>query len=167
MALKAIEGKKRILMFRKLSEAETKAADKLAFQTEHEWSKERDTDEVQTKSGPVISSGGVSRTLSISALSTHDKVNEYLEKSVDDGEMLEVWDIDLSSPEGENKYPALYARGYLNSWTTPASVDDMVSFDTEMNIEGVPVKGKVTLTEEQQEDISYAFRDVTTFVPGP
>lgn len=166
MALKAIEGKKKILMFRKLSEEKKTEAFKLALQTEHSWSKSANTSSTQTKDGAINVSGGLETTLSISAVASYDDVNKFLEEAVDNSDVLEVWDIDLSEVK-EGKYKARYAQGLLNKWETPAGVEDLVTFDTEMNINMLPQDGYTTLTNKQENEIQYAFREVTKFVTTP
>lgn len=163
--LKPVSGKSKFLLFRKLKDAKTGAAKKLLLQTEHEWSFERDQEQTKTKDGAVIASGGMEVSLSISAVSAYDSVNEMLFESVLKDEMLEVWEVDIASPGtvDSNKFKAKYARGKLSSWTLPSSVDGLEELDTEMAIEGVPVEGEATLTDEQKLAIegAYAFVDTT------
>lgn len=166
MAIKAIEGKKRILMFRKLSEEKKTEAFKLALQTEHSWSTSSNINSTQTKDGAVNVSGGTEVTLSISAVASYDDINLMLEQSVTEGFPVEVWDVDLSEVK-EGKYKAKYAQGLLNKWETPANVEDLVTFDTEMNINMLPQDGYTTLTNKQENEIQYAFREVTKFVTTP
>lgn len=162
--LKPVNGKSKFLLFRKLSEAKNGAAKKLLLQTEHEWSFERDQEQIKTKDGAVIASGGMEVSLSISAVSSYDEVNEMLYDSVRKDEMLEVWEIDVSNPgkEDPEKYMAKYARGKLASWTLPSSVEGLEELSTEMSIEGVPVEGEATLTEEQKLLIEGAYDFVDT-----
>ena len=87
-------GKNKILMFRKYGD--TKAAAKLALQTEHKWEYSRDADTTKTKDGAVVADGGLETTLSINAIGTKDEVNEMLKQSVVDGFKVEVWEIDLT-----------------------------------------------------------------------
>lgn len=157
----AKKGKDKILMFRLLSEAAAKSAAKLALQVEHEWEYNRDTDTTQTKDGSITTDGGLEVSLSISGLSSNDEVNRMLKGSVINGAMLEVWEVDLAEKNEDNKYAAIYARGKLNSWTVPANVEDFEELETEMSIEGVPQEGLVTLTQEQEQYIQYAFSDIT------
>lgn len=155
-------GKDFILAFRRLKDEKTADGLKLALQVEHTLNYDRDTDSTQTKDGAVVSSGGLEVTLSLTAISTKDPLNEMLKQSVIDGDKLEIWEIDLSSKsETGNQYDALYMRGDLNSWEVPRNVEDLVEISTEARIDGKPVAGKVTLTAEQEEEITYAFRDLT------
>lgn len=162
--LKPVNGKSKFLLFRKLSEASKGAAKKLLLQTEHEWSFERDQESKKTKDGAVIASGGMEVSLSISAVSSYDEVNGMLYESVLKDEMLEVWEVDITQPgtEASEKFKAKYARGKLSSWTLPSSVDGLEELDTEMAIEGVPVEGEATLTEEQKLLIKGAYEFVDT-----
>lgn len=158
--LVAVNGKDKILMFRKLGDKA--AAAKLALQTEHSWEYERSTDSTKTKDGSVSSNGGLEVTLKIEAVSTRDPLNEMLKQSVVEGFKLEVWEIDLAGKKDSNgKYPALYAQGALKSWEVPSNVEDLETLETEMNIDGKPVEGYATLTAEQEAEILYAFKDVT------
>lgn len=154
-----INGKDKILMFRKLGDKT--AAAKLALQTNHTWNYERDNESTKTKDGVVVSGGGLEVTLNIEGLSSRDDVNKLLADSVIDGFKLEVWEIDLGGTKQGNKYPAKYAQGSLKSWEMPADVSELVSISTEMAIDGVPQDGMATLTNAQLEEVRYAFRDVT------
>lgn len=161
--LNPVNGKTKFLLFRLLKDAKTKPATKLLLQTEHEWSFERDQEQVKTKDGAVVASGGLEVTLSINAISAYNEVNEMLFKAVLDDEMVEVWDVDIAKPATGGKFKARYARGKLSSWTLPSTVDGLEELSTEMAIEGVPVEGDATLTEDQKLLISkaYTFEDTT------
>lgn len=152
-------GKNKILMFRKLGDKT--AAAKLALQTEHKWKYERKNDSTATKDGSVISDKGLEVTLSIEAVATRDALNLMLKDSVVSGYKLEVWEIDLAGEKQENKFPALYAQGSLNSWEVPENVEDLETVSTEMAIEGKPVAGFATLSDSQIAEINYAFKDTT------
>lgn len=156
-------GKNKILMFRKLGDKS--AAAKLALQTEHSWNYERSTDVTKTKDGAVSSDGGLEVTLSIEAVASADPVNKMLKDSVINGDVLEVWEIDLAGQKSGSKYPALYAQGKLSSWEVPANVEDLETISTEMTINGKPVEGNATLTADQEAAIQYAFAD-TTVISG-
>ena len=155
-------GKNKILAFRKLSEAATKAGAKLAFQVEHTLNYERNNDSTATKDGAVINPGGLVATLEINALASNDPVNNLLMESVIEGEKLEIWEIDLTAPTtpGGSTYNALYMRGNLRSWSIPAPTEGPVEISTSADIDGMPQDGTVTFTPEQEEEIQYAFRDL-------
>lgn len=160
--LNPVFGKQRFLLFRVLGD--TKLASKLALQTEHTWSYERETDSTATKDGNVSSSGGLEVTLEISAVSTRDDVNKMLFDAVVQDKVLEVWEVDAGAPgSSDNKFKAKYARGRLNKWELPNAVDGTVEVSTSMVIDGIPVEGEATLTEAQKLLIkaAYEFKDTT------
>ena len=157
--MEAIFGKDKILMFRKLGDKT--AAAKLAFQIEHKLTYERKNDTTKTKDGAVVSDGGLETKMTIEALSSRDPLNEMLKDSVVQGYKLEVWEIDLQDKKKGNKYGALYMQGSLSSWEVPANVEELAKVETEMSIDGKPVAGEATLTDDQIAAIQYAFKDTT------
>lgn len=159
MAIVPENGKDKVLMFRKLGEKT--AAAKLALQTEHKWEYERSSDTTPTKDGAINSDGGLETKLSIEAVSSRDDVNKLLKDSVVDGFKLEVWEIDLAGEKQSDKFPAIYAIGSLNTWELPSNVEDLATVSAEMAIDGKPQAGFATVSEEQQQEIMYAFKDVT------
>lgn len=159
-----IRGRDKVLFFRLLQDAAKGAAARLALQVEHEWKYERDNEPVQTKDGAIVQGGGLEVTLEVNAISTRDELNKMLWESVKKGLKVEVWEVDLASAtEGEaNTYSALYAQGNLNEWTIPANVEELEELSTTMAIDGQPISGKVTLTEQEVKEIEavYEFTDL-------
>lgn len=159
-------GKHKILMFRLLEDAADDSAAKLALQTNHSWSYTRSTESTATKDGAIVSQGGLEATLNIEAVASDDPVNNMLKEAVIESKKLEVWEIDIGAEQVEGKYPATYAQGNLENWEVPNEVEGLVTLSTTMRIDGAPKDGMATITAEQAEEISYAFRDVTP-VPAP
>lgn len=160
--VEAIQGKDKFLMVRRFADAGTKAAAKLLLQTSHEYAIENDNDTVETKDGPIVRQGSTSYSLSIEAVTARDSVNIMLEKAANDNEELEFWIIDYGvGPDGSGKYPAKYLRGNLNSWSAPSDVSELETLSTEVTISGIPQDGLVSLTDDQQDEIFYAFKDIT------
>ena len=166
--LKPVHGKHKFLLFRLLEDATKKAAAKLALQTEHEWSYERDIEMTKTKDGSMPTSGALEVTLDITAIASYDEVNEMLFKAVTEDKTLEVWEIDTNKPTAGGKFSAVYARGKLSSWTLPNNLDSFVEVSTSFSVEGVPVTGEATLTAEQKLLIAsaYDFMDTTQVTAG-
>ncbi|MDI9497257.1 MAG: phage major tail protein, TP901-1 family [Bacillota bacterium] len=164
MASNPQKGKRSILAFRRLADAGTKSALKLALQTSHSWNMNRTIDNTQTKDGNITSDGGLEVSLSIEAISSYDEVNTFLEESVKNGDKLEVWEIDLDqegSGENAGKFAAKYAQGQLNSWSTPSDVGSFKTISTTMSIDGTYQEGFATLSDAEVEEAMYAFRDTT------
>lgn len=164
-----LQGKNKILLFRKLSESNTEAA-KLSFQTDHTFTLSRDADSITTKDGKIVKIGDLEGEISgIEAVQAKsDPVAVMLQDAVIDGEKLEIWEVtvddDLKDPDG--KYPAIYAQGFMTSWESGSPAEDESTFSGDFVIELVPQFGFATLTEEQQDVVQYAFKDTTSEPEG-
>lgn len=164
------KGKDKILLFRLLEEATTEKAAKLALQVNHAWNYSRAVDTTQTKDGAITTVGGLIVTLNFDAISTNDDVNKMLAEAAKGGKKLEVWEIDLASKalksqsETDYEYDALYAQGVIETWELPQDTEGFVEFSTPMFIDGEPQEGKVELSEEQEDEVQYAFRDLDEYV---
>lgn len=181
--LEAKQGIHSILLFRLLKDAKEETATKLAFQTEHEVGKSRDVDGQKTKDGIIQSVGALEYDFkATSILAKGDKLAAKLEKAMEDGELVEIWDIDseeaIKQPEGneiakvwgiengtngENgKYLATYYRGYISSFSAKKNAEENIEIEMEFAINGVGKKGFATLTEQQKAAVQYAFKDTTS-----
>ncbi|HEP6135283.1 TPA: phage major tail protein, TP901-1 family [Streptococcus pyogenes] len=180
--LEAKQGIHSILLFRLLKEAEKQEATKLAFQTEHEVGKSRDVDGQKTKDGIIQSVGALEYDFkATSILAKGDELAAKLEKAMEDGELVEIWDIDSEEASkkndengiakvwgvekptnGENnKYLATYYQGYISSFSAKKNAEENIEIEMEFAINGVGQKGFATLTEEQKAAVQYAFKDTT------
>ncbi len=159
--LEMIDGKNKILLFRKLSEHKTVNATKLVFQTEHTFGFNRDIDRITTKDGTILKVGELESEVSIEAIqSKRDPVSNFLRQAVIKGEKLEIWEVSVDEDlEEDGKYPAIYAQGYLDSWEGSAGAEDEAEISSNFIVELEPQFGMATLTEEQQEAVQYAFTD--------
>ena len=159
-----LEGKNKILLFRKLSERGTSAA-KLSFQTGHTFDFSRDSDAIVTKDGIIRKINELeSEVTGIEAVqSKEDPVAELLLDSVLEGEKLELWEVtvDEDLKDEQNKYPAIYCQGYMTSWSTDNGAEDEATYSGDFAIELIPQFGFATLTEEQAQAVQYVFADTT------
>ncbi|MBW9292230.1 phage major tail protein, TP901-1 family [Enterococcus faecalis] len=155
-----MQGKDRILLVRRLDEAATKKAMKPLFQIEHEWEFSRESSGTQTKDGVANAVSGLEVTLSLSGLASRDDENLYMKDAVEDGILMEFWDVDLKGEKNaEGKYPAIYAQGYVNSWSLPANIEELVEIETEASINGKPQDGFATVEADIIAEAQYAFQD--------
>lgn len=164
MVNEILEGKHKVLLFRKLSDQSQEAA-KLVFQTEHTFSYSRELERIVTKDGGVIQVGDLESEVSIEAIQAKDDpIAQMLRQSVIDGEKLELWEVtvDEELKTEDNKFPAVYAQGYLDSWEDPASAEENASISSNFTVEMEPQFGEATLTAEQQQAVQYAFTDTTS-----
>lgn len=162
-----LQGKNKILLFRKLSEQSVEAA-KLVFQTEHTFSYSRSLDKIVTKDGTIIKVGELESEVSIEAIQAKsDPISEVLRDSVLKGEKLELWEVTVDEDlKEDDKYPAVYCQGYLDSWESPASAEDEATISSNFNIELEPQFGEATLSAEQTEAVQYAFKDTVSVPDG-
>lgn len=160
--IKVMQGKNKILLFRRLKDKEKENAIKLVYQTSHTFSFSSDNTTIVTKDGNVIIPAEVATEVPIEAIqSVGDPTAEMLMRSVLDQEMLEMWEVtideDLKNEDG--KYPAIYTRGYLNSWELPNPAEGESTISTTFNVEKKPQWGFATLTAEIEAAAQYAFHD--------
>lgn len=152
-----------ILLFRLLEDATKEAAFKLAFQTEHENTKSKDSDSVATKDGPIRTPGALEFDFSAtSILSINDPYVDKLEGALDDDKLIEIWEINRAEKgtgEDADKYKATYYQGYVTSFGKNPNAEDSVELSLEFGINGKGAKGYATLTADQEEVVQYVFKD--------
>ncbi|WP_285151877.1 phage major tail protein, TP901-1 family [Lactococcus petauri] len=158
--LTAKQGKDIILLYRLLSKATKEAAWKLAFQTEHSNEKTRDYNTTATKDGTIGSLAAIEYSLSATSIAANgDPHLDEMDKAFDDGEIIEVWEIDKAEKGSDGKYKAKYLRAYLTSFSYEPNSEDALELSMEFGVFGKPQKGNATLTEEQANVVQYVFKD--------
>lgn len=164
--MSVIKGKRIIYLYRILKDAATKTATAIAFSTENSRTKSRDSDTVSTKDGTIRVPGDVEVEISTTALfaSENDEMIGKLESAIDSGEKVEIWEVNLDkkgTESNESKYAAKYYQGYVTSFELSSNSEDHVEASLDFGIEGTGADGFATVTDEQQELASYAFKDTT------
>ncbi len=158
--LTAKQGKDIILLYRLLSKATKEAAWKLAFQTEHSNEKTRDYNTTATKDGTIGSLAAIEYSLSATSIAANgDPHLDEMDKAFDDGDIIEVWEIDKAEKGSDGKYKAKYLRAYLTSFSYEPNSEDALELSLEFGVFGKPQKGQATLTEEQANVVQYVFKD--------
>ena len=153
-----LQGRNKILLFRRLGDTEDGA--KLVFQTEHTFSFDRELEKIVTKDGTVIKVGELESEVSIEAIQAkEDAVFGMLQDAVIKGEKLELWEVTVDDDlkDEDDKYPAVYAQGYLEGWELPAGAEDEAEISSTFQVELEPQFGYTALTEEQMDAVQYAF----------
>ena len=167
----AKKGVDSILLFRLLSEASKVDGAKLAFQTEHSSEKSRDANSVKTKDGVLQSVGGIEVSITATTImAKDDELADKLEKAMDNGELVEVWEIEKNAKKQGDKYEATYYQGYFTSFKKTKNAEDLIELELEIAVNGTGVKGYATLNESQAEVVQYEFADTTkttTSSPSP
>ncbi len=158
--LTAKQGKDIILLYRLLSKATKEAAWKLAFQTEHSNEKTRDYNTTATKDGTIGSLAAIEYSLSATSIAANgDPHLGEMDDAMDNGEIIEVWEIDKAEKGSDGKYKAKYLRAYLTSFSYEPNSEDALELSLEFGVFGKPQKGQATLTEEQANVVQYVFKD--------
>ena len=162
MFAEAVQGKNIVYLYRIKSEAATANGVALAFTTENERSKSKDGDSTVTKDGSIRTPGAIEQEITAtSILAKGDTLVDRLEDALDNDELIEIWEANLSEPaeEGSSKFAGRYFQGYLTEVTRGSSAEDHVEISLTFAINGAGAKGEVTVTAEQQEVANYVFTD--------
>lgn len=162
MFAEAVSGKKIVYLYRILSTAATTAGATLAFTTENSRTKSKDADSTETKDGAIRTPGAAEVEIAAtSILAKGDELIDKLEDAMDNDELIEIWEANLEEPAegGANKFKGRYYQGYLTEFEKTSNAEDFVECSLTFGINGVGVKGDVTVSAEQQEIAAYVFAD--------
>lgn len=160
----AVQGSDIVYLYRIKSEAGKENGVALAFTTENERSKSKDSDATATKDGAIRTPGAVEQEISATAiLAKGDTMVGKLEDALDNDELIEIWEANLAEPAGEgtDKFKGRYFQGYLTEIGVASSAEDHVEISLTFGINGEGAKGDVTVSKEQQEVAAYVFTDTT------
>lgn len=158
----AVQGKNIVYLYRIKSEAAQQDGVALAFTTENERTKSKDGDSTVTKDGSIRTPGAIEQEITAtSILAKGDKLVGKLEDALDNDELIEIWEANLSEPAegGSNKFAGRYFQGYLTEVSLSSSAEDHVEVSLTFAINGKGAKGNVTVSAEQQEIANYVFTD--------
>lgn len=158
----AVQGKNLVYLYRIKSESATADGVTLAFTTENSRTKSKDADTTKTKDGSIRTpSASESEITATSILAKGDKMIDKLEDAMDNDELIEIWEANLSEPAegGSNKFSGRYFQGYLTEIEKSSNAEDMVEVSLTFGINGSGAKGNVTVSAEQQAAAAYVFAD--------
>lgn len=166
--LTAVQGIDVILLFRILKEATENPATKLAFQTEHELTESSDAESTATKDGPVNGNGTSETEISCtSILARNDEMVKKLRQARRDGDIIEVWEVDVKDKDTQGKYGATYFRGKVSEFSKKLAAEGLTEVSLTLKIDGEGQDGRATLTADQEEVVQYQFEDTTIAVETP
>lgn len=162
--MSVIKGNRIIYLYRILKEMATNDATAIAFTTENSRSKSRDSDTVTTKDGTIRVPKEVETEISTTALfaSENNEMITKIEKAIDDGDKVEIWEVNLDKPgtdSNNGKFAAKYFQGYVTSFELSSNSEDHAEASLDFGIEGQGVDGYATVTDEQQQIAEYAFKN--------
>jgi TP901-1 family phage major tail protein len=163
MFAEAVSGKKLVYLYRIKSKAAEAAGVALAFTTENERTKSKESDSVVTKDGSIRVPGAVEQEITAtSLLAKGSTFVDELEDAMDNDELIEIWEANLDEPvEGGNKFKGMYFQGYLTEVAKASSAEDHVEVSLTFAVNGSGVRGDVTVTAEQQAVAEYVFADTS------
>lgn len=158
--VKPIQGVKKVLFFQAMDDTTTDGSGlRLAFQTEHTLTQERETIEELTKDGNIKDTGEINASLSFTSyVAKNDPTFDLLQESFNNNEALQVWEVDLTEKDEGDTYDSLYAQGKLTSFEVSNSADGFSELSTELAINLIPQRGPVTVSEAQFDAVQYAFK---------
>lgn len=159
-AAQAVQGKKIVYLFRVFGS--NTAASAMAFTTENERSKSKDSETVATKDGGIVIPGAVEQEISATAiLKKGDTLVNALEDALDNGTLIEIWEANLDDPvvSKTDQFKGRYFQGYLTEFTLSSSAEDHAEYECTFAINGAGVKGDVTVSATQQAVAGYTFTD--------
>lgn len=158
--LEKIQGANVVVYARKLAEAAKVAGQLIPYQTSLNIDPQRDSDKKKTKSGTVTTTSSLETDFKFEFVNNWSKIADQLLDSIFDNEEMEFWAVNRQRKNSEGQYYALYLRGKVTEDSNDNDPDDVSSRETTITVDYGPVRGWVTLSEEQEAELAYIFRGV-------
>lgn len=157
----AVAGKKIIYLYRIMSKATTDNATTIAFVTENGRTKSKDADSTATKDGSIRTPSESETEITCSSiLAKGDTLIDALEDALDNDELIEIWEANLEEAGStDGTYKGKYFQGYLTELERTSNAEDMVEISLTFGVNGKGASGDVTVSAQQIEAASYAFKD--------
>lgn len=158
--LEKIQGVNVVVYARKLAEAATTAGQLIPYQTSLSIDPQRDSDKKKTKSGTVTTTSSLETDFKFEFVNNWSKIADQLLDSIFDNEEMEFWAVNRQRKNADGQYYALYLRGKVTEDSNDNDPDDVSSRETTITVDYGPVRGWVTLSEDQEAELAYIFRGV-------
>lgn len=158
--LEKIQGVNVVVYARKLAEAAKVAGQLIPYQTSLSIDPQRDSDKKKTKSGTVTTTSSLEIDFKFEFVNNWSKIADQLLDSIFDNEEMEFWAVNRQRKNADGQYYALYLRGKVTEDSNDNDPDDVSSRETTITVDYGPVRGWVTLSEEQEAELAYIFRGV-------
>jgi len=165
--LEKIQGVNVVVYARKLAEAAKVAGQLIPYQTSLNIDPQRDSDKKKTKSGTVTTTSSLETDFKFEFVNNWSKIADQLLDSIFDNEEMEFWAVNRQRKNSEGQYYALYLRGKVTEDSNDNDPDDVSSRETTVTVDYGPVRGWVTLSEEQEAELAYIFRGVGAIEGSP
>lgn len=158
--LEKIQGVNVVVYARKLAEAAKAAGQLIPYQTSLSIDPQRDSDKKKTKSGTVTTTSSLETDFKFEFVNNWSKIADQLLDSIFDNEEMEFWAVNRQRKNADGQYYALYLRGKVTEDSNDNDPDDVSSRETTITVDYGPVRGWVTLSEDQEAELAYIFRGV-------
>lgn len=158
--LEKIQGVNVVVYARKLAEAAKVAGQLIPYQTSLSIDPQRDSDKKKTKSGTVTTTSSLETDFKFEFVNNWSKIADQLLDSIFDNEEMEFWAVNRQRKNADGQYYALYLRGKVTEDSNDNDPDDVSSRETTITVDYGPVRGWVTLSEDQEAELAYIFRGV-------
>lgn len=158
--LEQIQGVNVVVYARKLAEAAKVAGQLIPYQTSLNIDPQRDSDKKKTKSGTVTTTSSLETDFKFEFVNNWSKIADQLLDSIFDNEEMEFWAVNRQRKNADGQYYALYLRGKVTEDSNDNDPDDVSSRETTITVDYGPVRGWVTLSEDQEAELAYIFRGV-------
>lgn len=158
--LEQIQGVNVVVYARKLAEAAKVSGQLIPYQTSLNIDPQRDSDKKKTKSGTVTTTSSLETDFKFEFVNNWSKIADQLLDSIFDNEEMEFWAVNRQRKNSEGQYYALYLRGKVTEDSNDNDPDDVSSRETTITVDYGPVRGWVTLSEEQEAELAYIFRGI-------
>ena len=165
--LEQIQGVNVVVYARKLSEATKVAGQLIPYQTSLNIDPQRDSDKKKTKSGTVTTTSSLETDFKFEFVNNWSKIADQLLDSIFDNEEMEFWAVNRQRKNSEGQYYALYLRGKVTEDSNDNDPDDVSSRETTITVDYGPVRGWVTLSDEQEAELAFIFRGVGAIEGSP
>lgn len=162
-----IQGVNVVVYARKLAEAAKVAGQLIPYQTSLNIDPQRDSDKKKTKSGTVTTTSSLETDFKFEFVNNWSKIADQLLDSIFDNEEMEFWAVNRQRKNADGQYYALYLRGKVTEDSNDNDPDDVSSRETTITVDYGPVRGWVTLSEEQEAELAYIFRGVGAIEGSP
>lgn len=160
-AKEAVSGKEIVYFYRVYKDRATKAAVLFPLVESNENSGSKSADSTATKDGSVRVSGATEIEISSTSIMSKNDANlKDFKKAWKAGELIECWEVDLSTKTEDKKCDSTYFQGYFTDFTVSSEADGLAEVEVKFGANGDGVDGQVTLSAENEEEIQYAFADL-------
>lgn len=158
MALSTLKGVNAVAFARKLSNASTKEAELIPWQTSLSFDPSRDSDSTVTKDGNVNTQSSVSTDLEIEFINNTSAIADAFYDSLLDGDKMEFWIVHKDRKNADGKYFSWYVQTSVSEDSNDNDADDNSTRDVTFSVDGTPKRGWTALSDQQSSDVDYVFR---------